>query len=30
VLCDEVYEHLVFDGRRHTPIAALPEMARGP
>ena len=26
VLCDEVYEHLVFDGRRHTPIAALPEM----
>lgn len=26
VLCDEVYEHLVFDGQRHQPIAALPEM----
>lgn len=26
VLCDEVYEHLVFDGAAHQPIAALPEM----
>ena len=26
VLCDEVYEHLVFDGAAHHPIAALPEM----
>ncbi|MFT4087285.1 MAG: pyridoxal phosphate-dependent aminotransferase [Gordonia sp. (in: high G+C Gram-positive bacteria)] len=27
VVSDEVYEHLVFDGRRHTPIATLPGMA---
>jgi N-succinyldiaminopimelate aminotransferase len=27
VLADEVYEHLVFDGRRHTPLASLPGMA---
>lgn len=26
LLCDEVYEHLVFDGLRHQPIAALPGM----
>ncbi|MDV8022983.1 pyridoxal phosphate-dependent aminotransferase [Rhodococcus sp. IEGM 1330] len=26
VLTDEVYEHLVFDGRVHTPIATLPGM----
>lgn len=26
VLCDEVYEHLVFDGRTHQPLAALPGM----
>ncbi|PTR28743.1 succinyldiaminopimelate aminotransferase [Rhodococcus sp. OK519] len=26
VLSDEVYEHLVFDGRTHTPLAALPGM----
>ena len=26
VLCDEVYEHLVFDGAAHQPIATLPEM----
>jgi N-succinyldiaminopimelate aminotransferase len=26
VVTDEVYEHLVFDGRRHEPIAALPGM----
>ena len=26
LVCDEVYEHLVFDGRRHQPIAGLPEM----
>ncbi|EFV11883.1 pyridoxal phosphate-dependent aminotransferase [Segniliparus rugosus] len=27
VLTDEVYEHLIFDGFRHRPIAALPGMA---
>ena len=27
VLTDEVYEHLVFDGRRHVPLATLPGMA---
>ncbi|EOM77873.1 aminotransferase [Rhodococcus rhodnii LMG 5362] len=27
VVSDEVYEHLVFDGRAHTPIATLPGMA---
>ena len=27
VLSDEVYEHLVFDGLTHTPIATLPGMA---
>lgn len=26
LLCDEVYEHLVFDGVRHQPIATLPGM----
>ncbi|MGK2852872.1 MAG: aminotransferase class I/II-fold pyridoxal phosphate-dependent enzyme, partial [Microbacteriaceae bacterium] len=26
VLTDEVYEHLVFDGRVHTPLASLPGM----
>ena len=25
-VCDEVYEHLVFDGRRHIPLMALPGM----
>jgi aspartate/methionine/tyrosine aminotransferase len=25
-LCDEVWEHIVFDGIRHTPLAALPGM----
>lgn len=28
VISDEVYEHLVFDGHTHTPIAALPGMAQ--
>ena len=27
VITDEVYEHLVFDGRRHLPLAAYPGMA---
>ncbi|MFD3810325.1 pyridoxal phosphate-dependent aminotransferase [Rhodococcus sp. NPDC058639] len=27
LLSDEVYEHLVFDGRRHIPLASLPGMA---
>jgi N-succinyldiaminopimelate aminotransferase len=26
VICDEVYEHLTFDGRPHIPLAALPGM----
>lgn len=26
-VCDEVYEHLLFDGRRHIPLAGLPGMA---
>jgi aminotransferase len=26
-ICDEIYEHLAFDGRRHIPIATLPGMA---
>jgi N-succinyldiaminopimelate aminotransferase len=26
VIADEVYEHLIFDGRTHTPIATLPGM----
>jgi len=26
-ICDEVYEHLVFDGRPHIPLASLPDMA---
>lgn len=25
-VCDEVYEHLVFDGRRHVPLMTLPDM----
>lgn len=28
VVCDEVYEHLVFDGARHIPLASLPDMAQ--
>ncbi|MDQ4091859.1 MAG: pyridoxal phosphate-dependent aminotransferase [Actinomycetota bacterium] len=28
VIADEVYEHLVFDGAQHLPIAALPGMAQ--
>jgi aspartate/methionine/tyrosine aminotransferase len=27
VLADEVWEHIVFDGRRHIPLASLPGMA---
>jgi len=27
VVTDEVYEHLVYDGRRHVPLATLPGMA---
>jgi N-succinyldiaminopimelate aminotransferase len=27
IVTDEVYEHLVFDGRPHVPIATLPEVA---
>lgn len=26
VICDEVYEHLTFDGRAHVPLATLPGM----
>ncbi len=26
-LCDEVWEHVVFDGRRHQPLMGLPNMA---
>src|SRR5207253_9562940 len=26
VICDEVYEHLVYDGRPHIPFATLPGM----
>jgi N-succinyldiaminopimelate aminotransferase len=26
-ICDEVYEHLVYDGRTHIPLATLPGMA---
>ena len=26
VVCDEVYEHLVFDGRPHLPLASFPSM----
>src|SRR5690606_13552616 len=25
-ICDEVYEHILFDGRRHLPLMALPVM----
>ncbi|MGB3257920.1 MAG: pyridoxal phosphate-dependent aminotransferase [Ornithinimicrobium sp.] len=28
VVCDEVYEHLVFDGAQHLPLASLPGMAQ--
>ena len=28
VVTDEVYEHLVFDGAEHVPVATLPGMAR--
>ena len=30
VITDEVYEHLVFDGLQHIPVATLPGMASGP
>lgn len=26
VVCDEVYEHLIFDGRTHRPLMTLPDM----
>ena len=28
VICDEVYEHLLFDGAEHWPLAAFPDMRR--
>jgi hypothetical protein len=28
-VCDEVWEHVVFDGRRHRPLMALPACASG-
>ena len=28
VVTDEVYEHLIFDGAEHVPVATLPGMAR--
>lgn len=28
VICDEVYEHLIFDGVRHKPLMALPDMSQ--
>lgn len=28
-VCDEVYEHLVFDGARHVSLRSLPGAARG-
>ena len=28
VICDEVYEHLVYDGRPHIPLATLAGHAR--
>lgn len=27
-VCDEVYEHILFDGRRHVPLMTLPGMAK--
>lgn len=26
IVCDEVYEHLVFDGRRHIPLMTMPDL----
>jgi aspartate/methionine/tyrosine aminotransferase len=28
VICDEVYEHLILDGRRHEPLMTLPDMRK--
>jgi len=29
-ICDEVWEHVIFDGREHIPLIAIPECATAP